>query len=299
MDEKIKKWIDKNITIKLENKNVFITGANSGIGFELAKECAYLNANIFMLIRNLNKGQKAKEDILSIYPSTNIELIELDLSSLESIKNAYEILKTKDIDIFINNAGIFRMPLSYTKDNIEITMATNYIGVLYLNSLLNEYFITLNHPVLNVFTTSITSKMYKINYSDFYSLKTKSYIKRYGRTKVAINNMYYYFLDKYKNSNIIFSLVHPGATYTPLIQKGYKNKVFEHMANIFMKLVFHTPEKAALTDLYAINKDSASLVGPRGFLELSGYPKIIKIKKNKNYMKSVDIGLEEIEKRTK
>jgi len=291
MNTQIKKWIDNNIKTTLKDKNIFITGSNSGIGLELAKECAYLNANIFLLVRNVKKGEEARNIILNEYPNTTVEIIELDLSSLQSINKAYKEIIKHDCDVFINNAGVYRIPLSYTLDNIEITMGTNFIGTFYLNNLINEYFITLKHKVINIFTTSITSKKAVIDYEDFYSLKSDDLIKRYARSKKAINDMYFYYLEKYKDTNIVFSLIHPGAAFTPLITKAYKNVLFQKASKIFMNLIFHTSDKAALVGLYAINKTNNCFVGPKGFLEMSGYPKETKFKRSDSYLKTVLFGL--------
>ena len=56
MNKRYLKWIDKNIKTDLVNKTILITGANSGIGFEVAKYCAYLKMNIIMAVRNTDKG---------------------------------------------------------------------------------------------------------------------------------------------------------------------------------------------------------------------------------------------------
>jgi len=289
MRNKIKNWIDKNITIDLTNKNVFITGGNSGIGFETAKCCAYLKANLFLLVRNLEKGNLAKKEILKEYPNTNITLIRLDLASFKSIKECVIEVKKYNVDVFINNAGVYRLPKSTTKDELEITIGTNFIGTKYLNDLLNEYFVTLNHKVTNVFTSSLASKLCKANYKDFFLEKNYSSFKAYCLSKYYVNDLYYYYLDKYKNTNITMCLTHPGASYTPLIKKGYTNKVFEKAASGFMRLFFHLPDKASLSNLYAINSSNNVIVGPRGLFEISGYPHISKFKKNKNYLKTIDV----------
>lgn len=296
MNKKIKKYIDEHIDVKLANKNVFITGGNSGIGLESAKECAYLDANLFLLCRNQSKAEIAKKEIEKEFPHSKITLIQLDLANLQSIKDCVEEIKKYDVDVFINNAGVFRLPKGTTKDNFEIIMGTNFIGVCYLNDLLNEYFLTLPHQVHVLFTSSITSKMYKINYDDFYSEKHYRYLKVYGRSKIAINNLYFAYLDELKEKNIHFSLVHPGGTYTPLISKGYANKVFEKIASIFMLLIFHHCDKAALTNIYAINLGKTCIVGPRGLLEISGFPHISSFKRSKYYKKCVEFARNEIMK---
>ena len=69
MNKKTLKWIEKNFNSNLNNKNIIITGANSGIGFEVSYLCASLNANIIMAVRNINRGKIAKEKILKDFIS--------------------------------------------------------------------------------------------------------------------------------------------------------------------------------------------------------------------------------------
>lgn len=296
MNQKIVNYLDKHITVNLNGKNVFITGGNSGIGLETAKECAYLGANLFLLCRNLAKAEIAKNEILKEFPNTEVTLIELDLASLQSIKDCVNEVKKYDVDIFVNNAGVYRLPKSVTKDNFEIIMGTNFIGTCYLNDLLNEYFLTLPHLVHVLFTTSITSKNHKINYNDFYSEKNYEYIKVYARSKVAINNLYFKYIEENCGKNILYSLVHPGCTYTPLITKGYRNKAFEKVASIFMQTVFHSSEKAALTNIYAINLNKSCMVGPKGLFEISGWPHLTKFSQSSHSNECVEFGRNEIRK---
>jgi len=292
MTEKNKKWIDRNITVNLKNKNVFITGANSGLGYELAKQCAYLGANVFMLVRNKQRGENAVKDILASYPNAKLNLLDLDLADFNSIENSANKIKEYDVDIFVNNAGVFRLPYSKTKNDLEITMGTNFIGTLYLNDLLQDYFGSLNHKVRVLFTGSLACLISRLNYNDFFSTKHYRLMKVYARSKIATHNMFFDFKENCKYKNIIFSLTHPGATYTPLISKGFTNKYFLPIGRAFMKLFFHTPEKAALTSLYAIEHEDVSVVGPRGFFEFSGYPHKSFFKKHKDFHKCTELGRE-------
>jgi len=292
MNNKIQKWLDKNITIDYKGKNIFITGANSGIGFEMAKKMVQFGANVTMLVRNLEKGKLAVEKLKEEYVCASVNIIELDLASKKSIEKCVEkIVNDKlDIDVFINNAGVYHLPKGTTKDGYEITFGTNYLGTLYLNDLLNKYLLTLNHKVINILTTSISVYLTHINYKDFESKSIASPLIIYARSKLAVANLYYTYLDEFKNTNVSFRLIHPGTTYTPLIVKAYKNKVFQKLASIFMKIVFHTPEKASLTSLMAIQSESSKVIAPSGLLQISGFPKTKRFKIDKRFRECTLLG---------
>ena len=84
--KRIDKYIEKNIK-DVTNKNIVITGANSGIGFESMMVLAKKGANVIMACRSLKRAQNAKEKVLKEYPNALIDIIEYDQSSFESIDN--------------------------------------------------------------------------------------------------------------------------------------------------------------------------------------------------------------------
>lgn len=292
MNKRSKKWIESNFNTNLLNKNIIITGANSGIGFEVSYLCASLNANVFMAVRNKCKGEAAKEKILKDFPNANITLLILDVSSIESIKEFVSYLSNNkiDVDIFYNNAGVLKAN-GFSKDNIELVMATNYIGTYILNELLFDYFKTLDHLVKVIFTNSIAMYLAKIDYNDFFNQRKYKTFKAYCNSKLALTHYFIDYSNRCEDVNIDAMLVHPGITYTPLISKSF-NKVIGKLADLFMDLIFHKVDKAALSTMYLLNNEiiNKTYVAPRGLFGMSGYPKEKNIPKNicKNYIKTIE-----------
>lgn len=298
--EKLQKWLDKNSKRDYSNKTVVITGGNSGIGFYFASILAMKHANIILPVRNQNKGEEAKRLILESYPDAKITLMDLDLSSFKSIETfVNDIIRSNiDIDIFVNNAGVFHMPKSETKDGLELTVGTNFVGVKYLNDLLKDYLLTLKHQVEVVFTTSVASYRANINYNDFMLEHHYNKVRAYCNSKLCVTHYFFEYIKEAENTNIKTYLTHPGIAYSPLIKKAYPG-FFGSVAKVGMKILFHKPPKACLSILYALEmqKDHA-YYGPRGIIEASGYPKEIKIKKRlyKNQNKTIKISTEIIQK---
>lgn len=284
MKHKYLTWIDKNINKPhLVNKTILITGGNSGIGLAVAKYCSYLKMNIIITVRNKFKGEKAIKEIKSEYKDINISYLLLDTSSLKSIKEfAKNIIDNRiDIDCFYNNAGTFRLPKDLTNDGFDRVIETNYIGPFMLTVLLKPYFESLNHKVKIICTTSVTAKRAKINYEDIKSITSTSKYNTYAESKLFNVHLYLSQKEECKNTNIIPLLVHPGVTATPIILKAYP-KWFANIAIIFMKMVFHSASKAALSTI-ALLDDSINepvFYGPRGIYNVSGYPKENKITKH-------------------
>jgi len=125
----------------LENKTVLITGGNSGIGKAAAIQLAEIGANVVIACRSLERGKKAVEDIQNASTNTNVELLQMDLASQQSIRNSIsEFLSThSQLDVLIHNAANFDQNLKkpvLTEDGVETIFATNHIGIFLMTHLL-------------------------------------------------------------------------------------------------------------------------------------------------------------------
>lgn len=142
---------------RMEGKTVIITGANSGIGKETAREIAKRGARVILACRNLETANEAKgklklcklkiqakiqktilDDIIKTTGNQNVIVKKLDLSSQKSIREfAEDIKKTEPkLDVLVHNAGTAETRTKVTEDGLEMTMATNHFGPFLLTHLL-------------------------------------------------------------------------------------------------------------------------------------------------------------------
>src|SRR5271154_1732448 len=101
---------------------VLITGANSGIGYMAALKLARKDAKVLLACRDQPRGEAAIKRILSDSPGADVELVVLDLASLDSVREvaARELDKGVALDLLINNAGVMTPPQrKETKDGFE------------------------------------------------------------------------------------------------------------------------------------------------------------------------------------
>ena len=96
-----------------EGKTVVVTGCSRGIGLEIVKKFSIYKSHIFACLRNPDKNIEKNFKDLEIKHGCKIEIINLDLNDVNSIKNSFEKIKSskKKIDILINNAGILNVSL--------------------------------------------------------------------------------------------------------------------------------------------------------------------------------------------
>ena len=281
LKKKTIKYLNKLYDNKLDNKTFIVTGSTSGVGLKTAIELLYLGAKVIFAIRNISKALSIIDEIKLVYRDIKYEILELDLSSLESIDEfvKYIISNNIDIDGFINNAGTYSKNKEYTKDGFELNIGTNYIGTYYLTNKLIPYFRQLNHDVILINTTSISYKYIDIDYDDFFKDKEYSKFKTYSLSKLCTLKYTLYLFDELNGSNIKVYMTHPGITYSPLILKAY-NKFIAFLVRIF-RFIFLTSEDAARANLLCISgkvKEN-NLYGPHLFFDVYGKPKKNKIKK--------------------
>jgi NAD(P)-dependent dehydrogenase (short-subunit alcohol dehydrogenase family) len=122
----------------MSNTRVLITGANTGIGFATAKRLVKSGADVILACRNLTKAQAAQAELIKLGGTGKVDVIELDLNSLASVKAAAELVKQRygSLDILINNAGIFGESLHVTEDGYEQQFGVNYVAPFLFTQLL-------------------------------------------------------------------------------------------------------------------------------------------------------------------
>lgn len=115
-----------------------MTGANSGIGLTTAEQLAKQGASVVLAVRRLGEGQAVAEEIRSRVPGARLEVRELDLGSLASVRQfaAAFLADHERLHLLINNAGVMNTPRGKTADGFELQLGVNHLGHFLLTSLL-------------------------------------------------------------------------------------------------------------------------------------------------------------------
>jgi NAD(P)-dependent dehydrogenase (short-subunit alcohol dehydrogenase family) len=111
-------------------RTAVVTGANGGLGLETTRALAVAGAHVVMAARNLEKAEAAVADILRGAPDAALEIVALDLASLESVRAAAEQILAghERVDILVNNAGIMGIPERRTADGFEMQFGVDHLG---------------------------------------------------------------------------------------------------------------------------------------------------------------------------
>ncbi|OJJ89078.1 uncharacterized protein ASPGLDRAFT_78326 [Aspergillus glaucus CBS 516.65] len=133
---------------QLADKSIFITGTSSGIGVESAKALFTTGATLYLAARNLEKAKQALGDLTR---SPRVHLLELDLSSLDSVRAcaAKLLSQIKTLNIFIANAGVMATPEGRTQDGFETQFGTNHLGHFLFSNLIRSSLLAAATPQVN------------------------------------------------------------------------------------------------------------------------------------------------------
>jgi len=260
----------------LSGKIIIITGANSGTGFEAARAFAMKNATTILACRSLERGQKACDQIQNEIPYADLDLIQLDLADMTSIKKfANDFINKYDhLDILINNAGIMTPPYGLTKEGFELQFGINHLGHFALTGLLLESILkTKGSRVVTM--SSLTHSIGKIEFEDLHYERKYKPIKAYSQSKLA-NLLFALELQRKlekEGFEVISVAAHPGWAGTNILRK-------DGILQYFNKLLGMKPEQGALSLIFAAVAEKVvggAYYGPNGLKEIRGYPGVSKI----------------------
>ena len=257
---------------KQTGRVAIVTGANIGLGLNTAQELAGKGCRVVLACRNLDKAAAAKADILHQHPKAKVECLQLDLSSLKSVRAFAEKFTTKHkrLDLLINNAGIMMPPYSLSEDGFESQLAANFLGHFALTGLLL--------PVLQatpdsrvVSLSSLAHNWSSMRFDDLQFSQGYNKRKAYGQSKFACL-MFAYELNRRlqkAGSKVLSVAAHPGVSATNLGQH------FPRILNAFLPLFGQAAADGALPSLYAALGDDiqgGDYCGPASLHQMRGAP---------------------------
>jgi len=245
----------------LEGKVVLVTGGNIGLGKQCVLDYARHNpAQIWLACRSPDKAKDAIEEIQQQLPTpANIRVLELDLSSLTSVKSAATrfLSEASRLDILMLNAGIMGSAPGLTTDGYEVQFGVNYLGHALLAKLLHPLLEKTsklpNTSVRALMVSSTGHKMTPAKGIQFADLKTEcaslGAFERYGQSKLA--NVLWAKHAASLYPNIKFVSPHPGLVSTNLANSSSGASSIWKVALTIAPWFAQTPEKGARNQLWA------------------------------------------------
>jgi NAD(P)-dependent dehydrogenase (short-subunit alcohol dehydrogenase family) len=256
-----------------------VTGANSGLGLETARQLAAHGATVVLAVRSLDRGSAAVDEIQATVPDARLELQQLDLASLASVHDAAEALRGahERIDVLVNNAGVLMTDRELTADGFELQFGTNHLGHFAFTGLLLDRML----PVAGSRVVTVGSlghwAPFRFDLDDVRAERGYNRFAAYSRSKLA-NLLFAYELNRrlaIAGAPTRSLAAHPGgsdtnvATHVPGM--GFMRDRFSGLAQ--SAAMGALPTLRAVTDRAA---GGGQYYGPDRLIETRGHPIVVR-----------------------
>ncbi|MFV9633719.1 SDR family oxidoreductase [Mycobacterium neumannii] len=268
----------------LSGRLAVVTGANSGLGFGLARELSAARADVILAVRNRAKGEAAIAQIRQAVPQASTRIAQLDLASLESVAALGEQLAAegRPIDILINNAGVMTPPQRQTTDdNFELQFGANHLGHFALTGHLLPL-LRASETARVVTVSSIAATQRGLTFDDPNAERGYRPMRSYGVAKLA-QLMFAKELDQRSRAHgwgVMSNAAHPGLSKTNLLSgasygrdKPTLNARLTRATWRLLPFMWLDVDEGIKPTLYAATSPDAeggAYYGPRGFYETAG-----------------------------
>lgn len=237
--------------MRLNNKVAIITGGSRGIGFATAERFLQEGAEVVITASSQASADKAVEKLKEKYPQGKVLGIAPNLSSLESVREAFETVISQygRVDILVNNAGVSESTpfLDYTEETYDKVMDLNVKGVFNASRVAAEYMVKQESGVI-------------LSTSSVVSISGQPSGFAYPASKFALNGMTVSLARELGPKGIRVNAVAPGITETDMM-KAVPREVIEPMIARIPLRRLGQPEDIANAFVFLASDEASYITG--------------------------------------
>jgi NAD(P)-dependent dehydrogenase (short-subunit alcohol dehydrogenase family) len=204
----------------LSGRTCLVTGASAGIGKAVALGLARLRARVVMAVRDPEKGERARREILGATGRADVELALVDLASQASIRAfaADAERRFSSLDVVVNNAAVWLSRRLVGRDGIEVTWATNVLGY----HLVTELLLPLLRRAPRARVVNVASELAGGLELDDVQFGRRWYDGRaaYAQSKQADRMLTWALARRLEGTSVTANAMHPGFVATEIFGKG-------------------------------------------------------------------------------
>ena len=229
----------------MDGRTVLITGGNTGLGLETAVALAREGAPVVITSRDAQKGEVAQAEIRERSGSDAVEVVELDLASLASVREfAPRFAESHDhLDVLVNNAGVMLGSRRETVDGYEMTFQVNHLGPFLLTNLLRDLLVAGDEArVVNVASAAHSSARRGLDFDDLQAKGRYRGFSVYGKSKLANILFTRELARRWNDTGITANAVHPGFVASRFGRDGDNGRWAELVFPILRPFA-HTPDR--------------------------------------------------------
>lgn len=242
-------------------KLAIITGAGTGMGFEEAKAVAAKGFHTIMACHHPEAAEAKRQEIVRETGNENVEIIGLELADLSNVRRFADEVKARftHLDLLMNNAGMLATEFQTSVDNLERTVAVNYVGPYLLTRLLLPL-MGEGSRIVNM--SSLTYRFGSLDFPDFFTRGRKGSFWRipiYSNTKLAVTLFTFELAERLRDKGIAVNASDPWIVSTDIIRM---HNFIDPLTDIFFRPFIRTARQGADTAIHLLlDEDKAGQTG--------------------------------------
>lgn len=229
----------------LLDRTCLVTGATSGIGRAIAHGLALRRAHVVVGARDLERGRRIAEEIGDDAANPRVEAVEVDVASRASVRRFADDFRKRftKLHVLVNNAGCLSMEKRKTSEEVELTWATNVLGVFQITRMLEDMLVS-SAParVINVASAELGG----LDLDDVqFDRRRYGGMRAYRQSKQSVLMLTWTFARRLRGRGVTVNAVHPGLVRTPLVRGGLMGAAWRVIG-----LFARSPERGAETPVW-------------------------------------------------
>ena len=244
-------FIHSDLDVDMTGRVCAVTGANSGLGKATAKAFAQRGAEVWMLCRNQERAEKARDELVDETGNAQIHVAIVDVGDLDSVRSFIESWRVTAVDVLVHNAGVLPNQRTDSPQGIETTLSINLVGPLALTAGLNKRLQAGKKPrIIWVSSGGMYSQKLRLDHLETPPGKFDG-VKAYARTKRAMVVASARLANELKHTGIAVHCMHPGWANT----KGVRDSIPGFWK--VTRMILRSPEEGADTIVWLGVNDQA------------------------------------------